>query len=192
MHENLITRLRRRIGAVLAPSRCWAGSRLWAFAWGTFVIAWQVAAQRRPRLALVGHRGGAGRRTGGGLGRSPPAALAARQRAVLVQQCRCGGLLMTAPRSSRPVAADDANAARTGGAAQRGGRTWGTFLLGVLFLRSACSSRSGSPRGPPIRRLEIGPDAEQLAAQIDVLKEEKLLEPERAEVPEGAAQAAQG
>ena len=44
----------------------------------------------------------------------------------------------------------------------------------------------------PDPALEIGPDAEQLAAQIDVLKEEKLLEPERAEVPEGAAQAAQG
>jgi hypothetical protein len=180
MHESLIASLRRRIGAVLALKHSLGWVAVWAFVWGTFVLVWRVALNEAPGWLWWG------------IAAAPAvglaAALVALRRlparsavcALVDRSSHCGGLLMTAEeqpigpwQKSLPRAADLR-------VQWRGGRTWGSFFLGALFLAVALlfPQRLASWTPEP---LEIGAETEKLAAQIDVLKEEAVLDPQRAD-----------
>jgi hypothetical protein len=182
MHERLIVRLRRHIGAVLALKQALGWLAVWAFAWGTLVLVWRVALNEAPEwlwwglaaAPLVGLTAGLC-----ALRRLPaPSAL----RALVDRSAHCGGLLMTAAeqpigpwRKSLPAPVDLR-------VQWRGGRTWGAFLLAVLFLSVTLLFPQSLASWVPEPQFEIGTETEKLAAQIDVLKEEAVLDPQKAEV----------
>ena len=181
MHEQLIRSLRRQIATVLILKHALLWLAAGAFVWGTFVIVWRVAT------------GGTADELWWGLAAAPilavvAACLALRQvpslvrlRAVVDSASRCGGLLM---------AADET---RLGGWQQtmpepaplyvqwRGGKAWLTFLAGVAFLFVTLlfpQSLVALAGEPP---LDITQEAQLLAAQLDVLKQEAVLDPQRAD-----------
>ncbi len=181
MHEQLIRSLRRQIATVLIMKHALLWLATGAFIWGTFVIVWRVAT------------GGAADELWWGLAAAPIVAVAAawlalrhvpspvRLRAVVDSASHCGGLLMAAQET------------RLGGWRQtmpdpaplyvqwRGGKAWLTFLAGMAFLfvtllfPQSLVSFAGEPP------LDITQEAQLLAAQLDVLKQEAVLDPQRAE-----------
>jgi hypothetical protein len=181
MHEQLIRSLRRQIAAVLILKHALLWLAAGAFVWGTFVIVWRVAT------------GAATEELWWGLAAAPVLAIAAgvlalrqvpsavRLRAVVDSSSRCGGLLMAAEET------------RLGGWRQtmpepaplhvqwRGGKAWLTFLAGTTFLLVAMlfpQSLVTLAGEPP---LDITQEAQFLAAQLDVLKQEAVIDPQRAE-----------
>ena len=181
MHEKFIAQLRRRIAGVLILKHALLWLTAWAFIWGTFVIVWRVV------------NGAAADDLWLGLAAAPllvvfAAGLAVRGvpsramlRAVVDGNSGCGGLLMAAAetpigpwRQSMPQPAPIQ-------VRWRGARTWLIFLTGVgfllvamLFPQSLVSLAGEAP-------LDITQEAQQLAAQLDVLKEEAVLDAQRAE-----------
>jgi hypothetical protein len=181
-HEDrAIEQFRRRLGALLLLRHALAALTVWAFLWGTAVLALRGALSV-PRLPLLW-----------GLAAAPlaliPAFLLARRqlparsavRAVLDRHGRCGGLLMAGaevplgdwrqavPPPGRP------------GLRWRGGRAWALFAGGAAFvllsfaLPQALASLGAGPR------LEVQREVARLVEQIDTLKEEAVLPPTRAD-----------
>jgi len=181
MHESLITRLRRQIGAVLALKQTLGWLAVWAFAWGTFVLVWRVALDEAPDWLWWGLAVAplvAAVAAIMAIRRLPaPAAL----RALVDRSSYCGGLLMTA--AEQPIGAWKKRLPEPADlhVQWRGGRSWGSFLLAVLFLSVSLLFPQRLASWTPDVALEIGPETEKLAAQIDVLKEEAVLDAERAE-----------
>jgi hypothetical protein len=181
MHETLITRLRRQIGAVLALKHMLGWLAVWAFAWGTFVLVWRVTLNESPDWLWWG------------LALAPLVAVAAAVvalrnlpapaalRALVDRSSSCGGLLMTA--AEQPIGPWQKRLPEPADlrVAWRGGRSWGSFLLAVLFLGVSLLFPQRLASWTPDSALEIGPETEKLAAQIDVLKEEAVLDAARAE-----------
>ncbi|MCI0684814.1 MAG: hypothetical protein L0Y71_22180 [Gemmataceae bacterium] len=181
MHEQLIRSLRRQIATVLILKHALLWLAAGAFLWGTFVIVWRVAT------------GGAADELWWGLAAAPAIGLASawlalrqvpskvRLRAVVDSASRCGGLLMAADETRlggwRQTMPDPARLH----VQWRGGQSWLTFLAGVAFLLVALlfpQSLMTLAGEPP---LDITDEAQLVAAQLDILKEEKVLEPQRAE-----------
>src|SRR3954449_12896785 len=96
MHDQAISRLRRRLGALLVLRQLLAGLTVWAFAWGTVVVACRVALGESPDWLLWGLGLApvvAAVAVARGLRQVPPAA---KVRALVDRTSACGGLLMTA------------------------------------------------------------------------------------------------
>jgi hypothetical protein len=182
MHDKVIRRLRRRIAAVLILKHALLWLTGWAFVWGTAVIAWRVAS------------GDAADELWLGLAAAPLCILIAaglalrgvpsrdRLRAVVDGASRCGGLLMAAAetplgkwQTSMP---DPARLQVT----WRGGRAWSAFVAGVAFALIALFFPQSLVSLGNELPLDITQEAQQLAAQLDVLKQESVLDPQRADV----------
>jgi hypothetical protein len=151
----------------------------WTFLWGTFVIVWRVAV------------GPPDREIWWGLAAVPVLTLIAgivavrrlpsrdRLRALVDRTSRAGGLVMAAAETS---VADWQHAMRTPAQLEvqwRGERAWLTFGAGVAFLLVALlvpQSLVSLAGEPP---LDITQEALQLAAQLEVLKEEQVVDPQR-------------
>src|SRR5262245_4190638 len=182
MHDKLLRRLRRQIAAVLILEHALLWLAGWAFVWGTAVIAWRVAA------------GAASDESWLGLAAVPvcvivSAAIAIRGvpsrdrlRAVIDGASRCGGLLMAAaemPLGNWQYLMPDPVRLKVN---WRGGRAWSAFVAGVAFVVVALlfpQSLVSFAHEPP---LDISQEAQQLAAQLDVLKQESVLDPQRADL----------
>jgi hypothetical protein len=179
--DRAIGRFRLRLGALLTLRYAVAGLTAWAFLWGTAVLALRAAAGM-PRLTLLW-----------GLAAAPLAVvpalwLALRRlptrsavRALLDRHSRCGGLLMAGeevPLGSWQKSLPELAAPRL---RWRGRRAWALLagaaaFVGLGFLLPQSLAELGG--GP---RLEVGREVAKLAGQVQVLEEEALLEPRRAE-----------
>jgi hypothetical protein len=184
-HEKAVTRLRLRLALMLALKYALASVTVWAFAWGTAVLVLR-AASGVPRPALLW-----------GLAALPPAVglavwLALRRlppraavRALLDRHSGCGGLLMAAGEAPLGPWGERLPPLTAPRLRWRGGRSWAllavasAFVLLALLLPQSLADLAGGPR------LEVGREAERLAKKIDVLKEEAVLDPERAEALKG-------
>jgi hypothetical protein len=180
MHDQFIAGLQRRFAAVLMLKHALLWLAAWAFFWGTFVIVWRVAIGEpaddlwwgltaAPLLAIA---------AAGLAVRGVPSR--ANLRAVVDRSSRCGGLLMAAAETRLGPWQQAMPEPAPLQVRWRGGRAWLTFVTGVAFLLvamlfpQALVSSSETP-------LDISQEAQQLAAQLDVLKQEAVLEPQRAE-----------
>jgi hypothetical protein len=180
-HEQAVRRFSRRLAGLLVFRRALGFATAWLFVWGTAVLALRAALAVAPWPLLWGLAGLA-----------PCAAiafLAARRRlpslaavrALLDQQSRSGGLLMAG--AEQPLGGwEQALPPLTLPEVRwHGRRAWlmlaaaiGFVLLAFLVPQRLADLGSGP-------RLEVDRDVAKLAEQIEVLKEEKILEPTRAE-----------
>jgi hypothetical protein len=179
-HDRAINHVRLQLAAVLVLRQSLALLTAWVFIWGAAVLGLRAAfAVERPPLLW-------------GLAAVPLAVLAAYLlarrhvpartafRALLDRQSGCGGLLMAAEeqplggweqRMPAPVRPELHWQAR---------RSWALLGIGTAFvlLCFAIPQRYTNLGGQP---LEIGPEVAKLKEQVKFLKEEAILEPERAE-----------
>jgi hypothetical protein len=183
MHDNeewAVADFRRALASLYLLRYCLAALTLWAFVYGTAVLAlrgavglsrgdllWGLASlpvALVPAIVLA-------------LRRLPSAAAL---RAVLDQHGRCGGLLMAGAEYPLGEWSASLPRVRVPQLSWRGGRTWGLFGIACAFLAlgfivpQSIASLGGS-------RLDVTREVERLKEQIEVLKKEKVIDAERAE-----------
>ncbi len=180
-HEKIVRHLQQRLGALLVLRKALAYLTLWCFIWGTGVVILRVAASAPPEMLLWGLA-------------VVPLVLAAALvmalrelpspvllRAVLDRAGGYGGMLMAA--GERPLGewdhtlppGADVRLRWHAGPACLGGAASALFVAVGLLMPQRVIDLAAT------RALEIGKEVEKLAAQLDVLKEEKIVEPSRAE-----------
>jgi hypothetical protein len=179
--ESAITRLREHLAALLILRKALAFLAIWLFIWGTGVIVLRVAFETSSIDLLWGLLAAplvVAVAAVAGLRELPRRT---QLRAVLDKAGGCGGLLMAA--EEQPLGAWQESLPRVAPVRVRwqGGRSWAAFAAGVIFVLVGLLFPLPPSLLAQARALEIGREVEKLAAQIDVLKEEKLLEPERAD-----------
>lgn len=181
MYDQVIASLHRQLAAVLILKQALLWLAGWTFLWGTFVIVWRVTVG--PPESEIWW----------GLAAVPVITIIAgivavrrlpsrdKLRAVVDRTSHAGGLVMAAAETS---IADWQHAVRSPRELQvqwRGERAWLTFGAGVAFLLVALffpQSLVTLAGEPP---LDITQEALQLAAQLEVLKEEAVVDPQRVE-----------
>jgi hypothetical protein len=178
-HDRVITGFRRRLGRLFFARNALGALAAWTFLWGTGVFA--LRAVGTPRTWLLWGLAGV------------PVALAiavflavrrlpsrAAVRAVLDRHGSCGGLLMAG--GERELGAWDRALPEPAmpPVRWRSGRAWGLLVGGLTFLATGFLVPEGLAdlgRGPA---LEVGKEVDRLSKQIDVLKEEEVIEEARA------------
>ena len=179
--EKATSEFALRIAVLLALRLALSIITVWCFAWGTVVLILRVAfATPRPFLLW------------GLAGVLPAAVLAfilARRRipkhgsvrALLDMHSRCGGLFMAAGdvdigdwRTRMPVV----GAPRL---SWHSGRSWALLAAAGLFLLVGFLVPQRLVTTPSAGALEIDEEIDKLADQIEILQEEEILEPEKAE-----------
>lgn len=180
-HESAIDRFRRRVVFLLVVKYGLALATVWAFLWGTIVLVLRATlAVPRPTLlwGLVGVV----------LALVPAILMALRRlpsrsavRALLDQHGHYGGLLMAGEdhdvrpwRESLPEREEPR-------LRWEGSRAWYVAIAAMAFVVLTFAIPEHLAALGARQALEIGPQVEQLATQIKVLKEEKVLDPARAE-----------
>jgi hypothetical protein len=180
-HEQAVRQFGRRLAVLLVWRQALGLLTLWLFLWGTAVLALR-AALATPRLPLLWGLAGVVPCAAAAFllaRRSFPAVAAVR--ALLDRESRSGGLLMAAAEGPLGRWQEALPPVYLPQVRWQGRRAWlllaasAAFVL-LAFLMPQSLADLGS--GP---RLEVDNDVAKLAQQIEVLKEERLLEPERAE-----------
>jgi len=180
MHESMISRLRRRLGAVLALKKALGLLTLWTFVWGIAVLVGRVIIHEVPEWwwwGLAAAPVAIGAATWAGLKQLPSRS---DLRALLDKTSHCGGLLMASEQEPLGPWRETLPEAAALRVRWRGGRAWSIFLTACVFLGVTLLFPQSlvSWAEPP---LEIGTEVDKLAGQIDVLKQESVLEQTRAE-----------
>jgi hypothetical protein len=180
-HEQAVHYFRGRLAALLVCKQTIAYATVWLFIWGTSVLALR-AALGTDRLVLLW----------GMVGLLPCFALAffaatrripavAVVRALLDRESHSGGLLMAGAEHPLGSWEDVLPPVSLPQVRWHGRRAWvllaaAVGFVGLAFLVPQQLAELGSSP-----RLEVGPEVEKLAQQIEILKEEKILEPARAD-----------
>ncbi len=174
-----IRRFRERLGLLYLVRNTLIGLAVWGLAYGAVVLALRAALDVGPLTLLWG------------LASFPLVAAAAAWmawralpsadavRALVDGHSRSGGLVMAAgevPVSGWRVGDPDGPLPRW-----KGGRTLAWCFSGPAFLLLAFLIPASFVRGSNTGALDISRDAERMAAQIKALKEEKVLDAQRAD-----------
>src|SRR5260370_33491419 len=178
--DKAIAQVRLRLAAFLFIKNGMARITVWLFLWGTGILILRVAFQASPWLLLWGLAAvpvltlaaviGALRKVPGREGVA----------AFLDSSNGCGGLLLA--REEQPLGAWERRLPEPAPVRIRwhGGRSWVAFAAGVVFVLFGLLLPEGMTARPS-RALEIGKETERLAALVDLLKKEAVLEKERAD-----------
>lgn len=185
-YQRLVDRTRRRIGIMLGLRTAVAVLSGWLLLWGTLVLILRTSLAVPRETLLWGLSGIAVAVMAGivtGIRRCPsPVTI----RALLDESWKAGGLLMASAESNvtgwevspPPVAIPRVR--------WTGSRQW--LILGGCALFAATSflipSRTLGQLTP--QRLQVAAEVEKLAEKVEILKEEKILSPERAQSLEEA------
>jgi hypothetical protein len=176
-----IRSFRKRLAAVLVCRQALGLATVWLFVWGTVVLALRAALAISPLPLLWGLAGLLPCVAGGWLLARRQVPRAAAVRALLDREGRCGGLLMAGaeqPLSGWESALPEFELPRVH---WRGRRAWGLLGTAAAFTALAfllpphLTDLTGNPS------LDVGAEVEKLAQQIQVLKEEKLIDAARAD-----------
>jgi hypothetical protein len=179
--DREITRLRRRLACVLILRQSLALVTLWLFIWGSGILVLRVAAGASPALLFWGLAAVPlllGAAVVGGVRQVPARASLA---AVVDKAADCGGLLMAA--AEQPLGNWERELPAAAGLRLRwqAGQPAVAFLAAAVFVLIGLFLPDQLASGTARHALEIGKEADKLAAQIDILKKEAVLEPARAE-----------
>ena len=181
---GVITRFQRKVAVLLLIRQVLAFSAVWAFVWGVAVIASRVAAGvSREWLAW------------GVLGFIPTVILAAIHsrkkvpdasslRAAVDQESHAGGLVMAASEADTAAWRETIASPAAPRLRWRAERQLVPFIAAIAFLvfTFALPSRFVTTSRP----LDVSKEVSRLQEKVETLKEEKLIEPEKAEALEQA------
>jgi hypothetical protein len=181
VHDEAIRQFRRTLKSLLALRLGVILLTAWAFSWGAIVLVARamLAVPRTPLLwgaaalplLLVATLWHVRRRL------PSPTAL----RALLDQHNACGGLLMTAEVCPLDSWQEQLPAIQAPELHWRGRRFALPFVAAIAFLLLCFLLPDRYAVVQNASALEIGTEADRLAKQVDILKEEGFLEPQRAE-----------
>lgn len=179
-HDRAVGRFRLRLGTLLALKYALAGLTAWAFVWGTAVLVLRAAAGTPRELLLWGAAGIP-------LALVPAVVLTRRRlpsrpavRALLDNHNALGGLLMAGAERQLGRWEEQVCEPALPRLRWRAGRGGAVFAAAAAFLLAGFLvperfSRAGGPA------LDVRREVARLAKQVEVLREEKLLEPARAD-----------
>ena len=179
-HRRAIANTRARIGAILGLRTAVSFLSAWMLAWGTVVLVLRGAlgVSREPLLwGLVGVVAAGIVGVVVAIRRRPSVDMV---RAMLDAHWQCGGLLMASADTNTSDWASNVPASATPNVRWHAGRPCGillcctTFLLASFLIPVRFLDELGSSR------LLVGAEVEKLAEKVELLKEEKILPPERA------------
>lgn len=179
-HKHAVHQFLRRLTWLLTLKQFLLLATAWCFIWGTAAITLRATLEITPTQLLWGA-------TGVPLAIAAGAWIAQRQlptqpaiRALLDQQNRFGGLLMTA--EEQPLGRwEPEGPIRQPRLRWRGAKTWNRFAFSIAFVGASLlvPVRFGAMNAG--RPLDVSKQAETLAAQIRTLKEEQILTAAKAE-----------
>src|SRR5262249_29120988 len=180
-HEQALTRFRRRLATLLTLRTALAFFTLWAFVWGTGVLVLRAAAGTPRPVLLWGFAGLP-------VALIPAVWLALQRlpsltaiRALFDRRTGCGGLLMA---GEEQVLGDWERRMPTLAAPRlrwRAGRAWGLFAVAAGFVALAFAVPQRLVALDSGTSLDISREVAKLNNQIEVLKEEQILNTERAD-----------
>jgi DNA-binding MarR family transcriptional regulator len=180
-HDRVVDWFRFRLATLLALKYGLGWLSVWAFLWGIAVLVLRTAAGT-PRPPLLWGLAGLP------LVLLPALVMALRRlpprtvmRAVLDHQSHSGGLLMAGAETDIGHWQETLPAITTPQIRWHGGRSWGLFALAASFVLLSFLVPQWFVNLAAANPLEVGDEVEKLANQIEVLKEEAILVPERAE-----------
>jgi hypothetical protein len=181
-YESEVDRFRFRLGFVYFLKHSLAYLTAWAFVWGTAVLALRVAVGVESEPLLWG------------LAAVPVALVAAfmlarRQlpsmssvRALIDRSSGCGGLLMAGEQVDTSAWSPHMpSMVEMPRVRWQGQRSWTLFAVAVAFVVVGFLVPERYTALAAEDRLEIDREVRQLAKQIDALKEEAVIDPDRAE-----------
>src|SRR5262249_5415331 len=179
--ERAINQFRRRVGALLALRQGVGLLTFWCFLWGTSVLILR-ATLATPRPLLLW-----------GLAAVPVLLLAAAWlawrrlparssvRALLDRDSACGGLLMASEETDARAWRERVPTLRVPRVSWQGGRAGVFFAASVAFLLFGFLLPQRYAAFGSRTPLNVDRETEKLVNQIEILKEEALLDPARAE-----------
>ncbi|MBN1395841.1 MAG: hypothetical protein JW959_12535 [Pirellulales bacterium] len=179
--DREIARLRFRIGAVLALRECLRLFFAWLMIWAAVVVGLRAVFRLDPIALLWGLLGLVAAAAAGTLLAVRKMPTASAIRAALDRHGRLGGLLM---------AAEDADIGQWSKRIERPpmpelrwrlGRQWIMLLAGVGFLAAALLAPDRYLPSDRRTALRIGGEIQKLTEKIELLKQEEVLPPEKAE-----------
>jgi len=177
--DEAITRFRVSLLGLYLLKYGLAALTVWAFVYGTGVLALRGAAGLSRQALAWGLLTVP-------LALAPAVLLALRRlpgpaavRALLDRHSQAGGLLMAAEGQALGEWEKALPELRQPRLRWRGGRTWGLFAAAMAFLALGFLVPQGLAElgNPP--RLDVSREADQLSAQLDALKKEKVLDEQR-------------
>jgi len=178
--DKAIAQVRMRLAGFLILKNTLAAITIWLFLWGTAILILRVAFQASPWVLLWGSAAIP-------FLMSAAVILALRQvpervriAAFLDSSNGCGGLLLAG--EEQPLGTWEQRLPEPTPVRIRwqGGRACAVFAAGVVFVLFGLLLPEGLT-APPSRALEIGKETEKLAALVELLKKEAVLEKERAD-----------
>ncbi len=175
-----VARLRFRLARVLVARECLTLLFVWIMLWAAVVVGLRAAFQMDRWLFLWGVPGLAAAAAVGtwlALRKLPPTGAL---RAALDRHARLGGLLMAAGDADLGRWTPRVETVPEPALAWQPGRQVGLLAAGIAFLLAALLVPDrGLPSGG--RSLEIGEEIRTLTEKLEVLKEEEIVPPDRAE-----------
>jgi hypothetical protein len=180
-HDRAISRFRFRLACLLVLKYALAFLAGWGFLWGTVVLALRATLHLAPLSLLWGL-------TTLPLALVPAVFLALRRlpsrsaiRALLDQHSHCGGLLMAAEDVPLGQWREELPTLAAPRLRWRGAKAWGLLGGSVGFVLLSFLLPQGLANLGFDSRLEVDREVKRLKEQVDVLKEETVLQPQRAE-----------
>lgn len=179
--EQSIAAFRRGLAFVYALKYTLILATVWAFVWGGVVLGLRCTLGIAPEPLLWGLLPMP-------LVLAPAIWLAFRQlpspqvvRSLLDKQNQCGGMLMASEDRALGQWGRQLNTNQSPRVHWQGGRFWGLFALSAAFVTVAFLLPQQYMRLGAEPPLEVGREVERLNSQIEVLKEERIIQQERAE-----------
>ena len=179
-HQRVIANTRARIGAILGLRTAVAVLSAWLLVWGTTVLVLRGALLVSWQPLLWGLVGVVAAGIVGAVVAVRRCPSADTVRAMLDCHWRCGGLLMAAGDADTGNWPIKMPSAFKPSVRWHGGRSCGILLCCTGFLLASFLVPVRFLNELGAHQLRVGADVEKLAKKVELLKEEKILPPERA------------
>jgi hypothetical protein len=179
-HTHALRMFARKLSLLLMFRGAMRWVTAWMFLWGVVVLALRFAGVLKSDLLVYGL-----------LGAIPLALIAAVReyrrrttstdvRAAYDGRNHCGGIMMAAEAGDISAWEQSLPAATVPVMRWKSGRSMGLFGLSALFVATALLLPDRITSAALHKPLEIGKTVDELRAEIETLKEEKILEPDKA------------
>ena len=180
-HEGALQTFARRLSLMLALRRAVQWATVWFFFWGAVVLGARISGVSNEIWLLAGLAGFLPLilAAAGWEARRRPAL--AKLRAAYDAHNQCGGLVMAAGETDMSAWAGLFPPAAVPALRWRSGRAMSVLFLSAVFVAVTLQLPERWTRLVTQRQLEVGNFITELQTEVKVLKEEKILEPKKAD-----------